>query len=87
MKILLHPHPDLAEKSLLVFNISIFIMLLVVCGLYYNMVDDGVEHQQAINVSIMIGLFVGVTIGSVIYAKYIRKHKEDKVVDENIKKK
>jgi len=72
----------LAEKALLVFNISMLAIIMVIFGLYYNMVEDGVEHQKAINVSIMIGLFVGVTIGSIIYAKYIRKHEEEKVINE-----
>ena len=67
----------LAEKALFAFNISMLAMIIVIFGLYYNMVEDGVEHQQAVNVSIMIGLFIGVTIGSIIYAKYLRKHKEE----------
>jgi len=77
----------LAEKALLVFNISMLAMIMVIFGLYYNMIEDGVEHQQAINVSIMIGLFIGVTIGSIIYAKYLRtsggtQHDEENVINE-----
>lgn len=78
-------HPDLIEKVLLTLNISIFSMIMVIFGLYYNMIGDGVTHQQAINISVMIGLFVGVIIGSVIYAKYLHKHKEK--IGKNIQKK
>lgn len=70
-------HPDLVEKALLTLNISIVSMMIVTFGLYYNMIGDGVTHQQAINVSIMIGLFIGVTIGSIIYAKFLRKHRKE----------
>lgn len=79
-----HPHPDRATKALVTLVLSIFIMLVSTMLLYYNMTESNVIHDQALVLSMGISLVISAVIGSVLYATYIRKHKEEKVVDKNV---
>ena len=78
----LHPRPDRTEKGLLAFNIGILIMLIVTITLYYEFKDDGFEHDPALRLSMVLGIFVGITVVSIIYRKFLRKHKGAKIVED-----
>jgi len=71
-------HPDMKSKALIVFNISIFIMIILTMVLY-NAFDEVIEHQQKLNQSMFISFLISITIGGIISNKYMRKRKEKKI--------
>jgi len=76
-------HPDINVNALIVFNISMFIMIVFTFVIYYIVFDEAIDHQQKLNQSMFISFFTSITIGGIISNKYMRKRKE-KINDKNI---